>query len=539
MRNLRIRIDGGNDIEINKSRFSIGSSKDNDLVIPGISPKHLIIYNIEGKWLMIAADTVKLNDRDFRGEAEIRDGDVVEVGGHVIEFVMRSKNEGYFRVLSGKDAGKLIPVEKEGIVGRSPFVEYRLNDPYVSRRHAKIYVEDGSYYIEDLNPKNPILLNNKVLHGKTALHSGDEIRMGKTRLLFINPSEKEETALYRRSKKPLYFFTALILLVILGISTFWFLGRRESMYYRHVSIAKVYASKAANAEDVVDKVKYLDMSLRELEEASRYGDVGNLDDFIKARLESWREVMRAAELVSKGEIDSARKILRRVEPIVGNSEVFTQIYSRVQRLGVATQALVAAETLEKKGKKEEAKKLRQLAMKYIPKKGGRKSVGNTESLPPVPEPKKEEGKINLEESLLKEASIVDIMPEGSQENEISTLQMDEDIVPFDENLSINANMKEEEGSKIQLTSMSILELRQLYESGDLEKLVRKAKEYLRQNPDDAAAEYYLNVAKKELRARELSKKGRVKEAMKAWSEVLLLDPYNERAKKAIIELGSR
>lgn len=538
-------------MEVNKSRFSIGSAEDNDLVIPGISPKHLIIYNIDGKWVMMAADIIKLNDRDFRGEAEIRDGDVVELGDHVIEFIAKSKNEGYFRVLSGRDAGKLIPVEKSGIIGRSPAADYRLSDPYVSRKHARIYVEDGSYYIEDLHPKNPILLNDRVLQKRTALHSGDEIRMGKTRLLFINPAEKEEKALYTSNRKPFYVFSALAVLVLFVVSIYWFLGRRETLYYQHVSNAKIYVSRAASADNVVNKIKFLNMALSELEDADKYGDVGNLDELVRANLNAWQDVMRAMELVSGGQVDSARMILRKAEPILGNNEIFSQIYARVQRLSVATQALAAAETLEKSGRTKEAQELRKFAMKYIPTKSSRSSEDVEKSVDKgmtftldLPKPEEVEGKISLKEGgLLKEASMVDIISSSSKPDIGPDLQLDDGDIDLPESDLVKATRRNgknvETGAGIHLTGMSILELRELYKAGDLNKLIKKAKEYLKRSPNDAAAEYYLNLARKELKARALSRKGNITKAIQAWSEVLQLDPYNERAKKAIVELGSK
>ncbi len=555
MRYLRIKLDGNRELEIKKSRFSIGSAEDNDLIIPGLSPRHVVIYNIEGKWILIANDLVLLNGRNFRGETEIQDGDRIEIDDHVLEFSIKAKSSAYFRVLSGRDAGKLISIEKSGIMGRSPAAEYKFSDPYVSRVHARITVKDGEYYIEDLNPKNPILLNNKVLKGTQKLHTGDEIRLGKTRVLFVNPDEKPEEALYVSNRKPLYIFGVLALIVAVFVSTYWYISRKNALYYEHVSRAKIYASKAASSDEVVDKIKYLNMSLHELNQASRYGDVGNLDDIVKANLEAWQKVMGALELTSRGQVDSARIILKKVSGLIGNSETFDRIYARVQRLSVANQALAAAEKLERSGLKKEAQELRRMAIKYMasytpgtresesdyPESGeNRRDYGiNLDLDLPSPE---EPGHIKLEsKGLLQEVSYAQEVQE--QEPSI-TLPGPEDVsIDIKMNVAGRKSASGDEAKKAKvLASMegiSLLELKNLYDSGDLDRLIEKARAYLKKKPNDPSAEFYLNVALREKRALKLEKQGRIQEAIRAWSEVLQLDPYNKRAKKAIIELGSR
>jgi len=555
MKYLKIRLDGKRELEVKKSRFSIGSAEDNDLIIPGLSPRHIVIYNIEGRWVLIANDLVLLNGRNFRGETEIQDGDRIEIDDHVLEFNLQSKDAAYFRVLSGRDAGKLITIEKSGIMGRSPTAEYRFSDPYVSRVHARVTVKDGEYYIEDLNPKNPILLNNKVLKGSEKLRTGDEIRLGKTRILFVNPNEKPEEALYITNRKPLYIFGVLALIVAVFVSTYWYISRKNSLYYEHVSKAKIFASKATSSDDVVNKIKYLNMSLYELQQASKYGDVGNLDDIVKANLEAWQKVMGALELTSQGQVDSARIILKEVSGLIGNSETFDRIYARVQRLSMANQALAVAEKLEKTGLREEAQELRKMAIRYMTYStssgsqesetytadAGQKSGGDGIDLQlDLPKPE-EPGHINLEsKGLLQEVSYAEeaVAPEPAPS------------LPGPGEVSIDIDMKvastekassTDEKNKIlaSMEGISILELKRLYESGDLNRLIEKARAYLKKKPNDPSAEFYLNVALREKKARKLEKQGRIQEALKAWSEVLQLDPYNKRAKKAIIELGSR
>jgi pSer/pThr/pTyr-binding forkhead associated (FHA) protein len=56
----------------------------------------------------------------------------------------------------------------------------------VSRLHARIFVENGQYMIEDENSTNFTYLNRQRLAGKTPtpLHDNDELRLGRVLLRF-------------------------------------------------------------------------------------------------------------------------------------------------------------------------------------------------------------------------------------------------------------------------------------------------------------------------------------------------------------------
>jgi hypothetical protein len=59
-------------------------------------------------------------------------------------------------------------------------------DGGVSRMHARIFVENGQYMLEDENSTNFTFLNRQRLNGKTPtpLHDNDEIRLGRVLLRF-------------------------------------------------------------------------------------------------------------------------------------------------------------------------------------------------------------------------------------------------------------------------------------------------------------------------------------------------------------------
>ena len=63
-------------------------------------------------------------------------------------------------------------------------------DMKVSRKHARVWVEDGQYWIEDLDSKQGTKVNGEEIRGegKRKLYADDEIRMGETTLSVFVPS---------------------------------------------------------------------------------------------------------------------------------------------------------------------------------------------------------------------------------------------------------------------------------------------------------------------------------------------------------------
>ena len=69
-------------------------------------------------------------------------------------------------------------------LGRDPLNDMAVNHPSVSRFHAQIKNQNGSYIVVDLNSTNGTFLNGKQIVGHHPLRVGDTIRVGPTSLVF-------------------------------------------------------------------------------------------------------------------------------------------------------------------------------------------------------------------------------------------------------------------------------------------------------------------------------------------------------------------
>jgi len=90
--------------------------------------------------------------------------------------------------------------EQSLLIGRDPTCDIVLPDRVVSRRHARIFLQDGRYHLEDLHSKNGTFRNGEPVFAPTRLADGDEIQIAmRFKLAFVGAEETEPLALENRS----------------------------------------------------------------------------------------------------------------------------------------------------------------------------------------------------------------------------------------------------------------------------------------------------------------------------------------------------
>ncbi|MDP9033916.1 MAG: FHA domain-containing protein [Myxococcota bacterium] len=81
--------------------------------------------------------------------------------------------------------------EGEFAVGRSADCQLSLDDPLVSRRHARLIVASESVTIEDLHSRNGILINGTRVSGPVSVDIGDNIVIGSQELRILSSTEAD------------------------------------------------------------------------------------------------------------------------------------------------------------------------------------------------------------------------------------------------------------------------------------------------------------------------------------------------------------
>jgi serine phosphatase RsbU (regulator of sigma subunit) len=68
------------------------------------------------------------------------------------------------------------------VFGRSTKADVVLSDRFLSRMHARLFLRDGAWVLEDLGSRNTTWLNDRPLGGPTVVHPGDVIRLAESRV---------------------------------------------------------------------------------------------------------------------------------------------------------------------------------------------------------------------------------------------------------------------------------------------------------------------------------------------------------------------
>jgi FHA domain len=70
------------------------------------------------------------------------------------------------------------------LVGRAPNADLRLDDPQVSRLHARIEMRDDGVYVEDLGSRNGTRVDGANVTGSRCLRVDEEIEIGAASIIF-------------------------------------------------------------------------------------------------------------------------------------------------------------------------------------------------------------------------------------------------------------------------------------------------------------------------------------------------------------------
>ena len=84
-------------------------------------------------------------------------------------------------ILEGGNKGETISLEHAPLlIGRGNDAAIRLDDDYVSTRHARIASSGDQWFVEDLGSTNGTYVGNSRISQATAIQLGTQVRIGKT-----------------------------------------------------------------------------------------------------------------------------------------------------------------------------------------------------------------------------------------------------------------------------------------------------------------------------------------------------------------------
>jgi hypothetical protein len=84
----------------------------------------------------------------------------------------------------GHDQGMIYDLDDDVVLGRGDRAEIRLEDPFASSRHARVYRQGNILVVEDMRSTNGTYLNEELLQTPRPLHPGDRVRIGDSEFTF-------------------------------------------------------------------------------------------------------------------------------------------------------------------------------------------------------------------------------------------------------------------------------------------------------------------------------------------------------------------
>ncbi len=87
----------------------------------------------------------------------------------------------YLLTIEPKDTqGTEYPLEEEMFLGRDEECEITISDSFTSHRHARIFLEENTLYLEDLASTNGTFVNGEKIEKPYLLEQRDRIQIGNT-----------------------------------------------------------------------------------------------------------------------------------------------------------------------------------------------------------------------------------------------------------------------------------------------------------------------------------------------------------------------
>lgn len=94
---------------------------------------------------------------------------------------------GMLLVKRGPGAGSRFALDRDVVsAGRHPDSVIFLDDVTVSRRHAEIVRGQNGYSVRDVGSLNGTYLNRERIEDEVALNNGDELQVGRFKLVFLS-----------------------------------------------------------------------------------------------------------------------------------------------------------------------------------------------------------------------------------------------------------------------------------------------------------------------------------------------------------------
>ncbi|MBT4493687.1 MAG: FHA domain-containing protein [Gammaproteobacteria bacterium] len=211
---LRIQYkDGSGDaVDLAPPGKTIGQGSVNDIVIdkPDVNGFHADIKVEDGQAVITDINSSSgtfVNGDKIGGPTNLRDGDIVTVGGIEFEVVEEDPTGGGKTLVlsgtallevgsgswslvadSGPEKGQVIPIVERVEIGRALECDISILEPALSRKHAELELDGDKLIARDLGSVNGTWVNAEKIEGEVELKDGDRLQFDKIKFIVTAPA---------------------------------------------------------------------------------------------------------------------------------------------------------------------------------------------------------------------------------------------------------------------------------------------------------------------------------------------------------------
>lgn len=199
MLKLQFRGEPGTFVKLSVATVTLGRDEGNDLVIasPSVSDFHAEITTDAQQPCIIdllSKTGTFVNEHRTTGKVPLQAWDIIRLGSIELEVTDPNGHRPHDWALKTESdllASQFYTLQAETVVGRDPACDVTIDSSLLSRRHAKLMIEEDHLRVIDLDSANGTYVNG-VKITETNAHPGDEIRFDQQKFVVIGPTPQQQ-----------------------------------------------------------------------------------------------------------------------------------------------------------------------------------------------------------------------------------------------------------------------------------------------------------------------------------------------------------